>query len=146
MFHINCITTEKINSFINSYVNKRDISSTLVDTVIEKLIINLVDVGLNEQNFETYQNSFSTGRNFKSSDKVLIIHGDKDTTVRPDNADRVEAKAKEANTKLTYKWKVSGKPHAFVVVGMEKDNYYNLVGKYLKCIENDNACQSVSIN
>lgn len=137
---------EKINSFINSYINKRDISSTLVDTVIEKLIMNLLDVGLTEQNFETYQNSFSTGRNFKSSDKVLIIHGDKDTMVRPDNADRVEAKAQEANTKLTYKWKVSGKPHAFIVAGMEKDNYYNLVGKYLKCIENDNACQSVSIN
>ena len=25
--------------------------------------------------------------------------------VRPDNADRVEEKAQEANTKLTYKWK-----------------------------------------
>ena len=66
--------------------------------------------------------------------------------VRPDNADRVEAKAQEANTKLTYKWKVSGKPHAFIVVGMEKDNYYNWVDKYVKCIENDNACQSVSKN
>lgn len=141
---------EKLNDFINNYaksiINKRDTSTSLVDTVIEKIIINLVDVGLTEQNFETYQNSFSTGRNFKSTDKVLIIHGDKDTTVRPNNADRVEQKAKEANTKLSYKWKVSGKPHAFVVIGMEKDNYYSLVKKYLNCIENDSACQSVSIN
>ena len=58
----------------------------------------------------------------------------------------IEWKQKHKKLILSYKWKVSGKPHAFIVVGMEKDNYYNLVGKYLKCIENDNACQSVSIN
>lgn len=138
---------EEFKNAIGSYfpVQRREAKGSLMDNIIEKVIIDLLDVGLTSDNFEKYQNSFSTGRNFQAGDKVLIVHGQKDTTVKPENSVIVEAKAKEANTKLNHYWKVDGMPHAFVVIGVKKNDYKTLVHEFLDCVSNDLKCSDVGL-
>lgn len=121
-------------------IQKKETDDGLVDNLVKFLIMDLVDVGLTDDDFDIYQDSFAGNRNFQASDKVLIIHGQSDTTVLPSNSEVVLEKATAANTALHHYWKVESAPHAFIVVGMNKDKYTSLIDRYLECIENDVKC------
>lgn len=114
--------------------------SEVLNGVIGKVLIALVGVGLNDDNYDYYSNSFAEGRQFPAGSKVMVIHGTGDTTVPHSNADEVAKKVSPAT--LVHKWDAAAAPHAFVVIGMNKDEYKNLIADFTKCV-NDNSCTTI---
>ena len=92
---------------------------------VKKFLIHFVGVGLSESNFDYYQDTFAAGRVF-SDVPMLIIHGTDDTTVPYNNSVTVINEAKNRNLKTTF-WSVEGQPHAFIVAGINKQEYRNQV-------------------
>lgn len=121
--------------------NKISNSSSLLDGLIAKVLMSVGNVGLNEDNYEKYSNSFSEGRKFPAGSKVLIIHGTSDTMVPHDNADLIAANVSPAT--LVHKWDADGKPHAFIVAGFNKNEYSSLIANFTKCASDSN-CNSIS--
>lgn len=118
-------------------------TSNLVDTLVSKVLMSLVGVGLTDENYAKYSDSFSAGRVFPQGSKVITIHGTSDTTVPPSNADTVKKHIENTgDAKLLYKWDVEGKPHAFVIVGSNKNQYTNLIGNFANCVNNSNLCNA----
>ena len=97
----------------------------------------LVGIGLTEDNYDYYSDSFANGRQFPANSKVAIIHGTGDTTVPHSNADTVAA---NAGNKLAFNWAAEGQPHAFIVVGSEKEKYKSLVSQFTDCVEGTGTC------
>ena len=116
-------------------------SSNVLDGLIGTVLMNLVGVGLTEENYDKYSNVFSNGRHFPAGSKVLIVHGTSDTTVPHSNADTVAANVSPAT--LVHKWDAEGQPHAFVIVGSNKSEYSNLIANFTDCVNNSN-CTSIS--
>ena len=112
-------------------------SENVLEGLVAKALMNLVGVGLTEENYSKYSNVFSDGRAFLSGSKVMVIHGTLDTTVPHSNADTVEKNISPAN--LVHKWDAINQPHAFIVIGSQKEEYKTKVSKYLDCVE-DNTC------
>ena len=113
--------------------------SGMLEGLVSKVLINLIGVGLTEDNYAIYSNSFASGRNFPTNSKVMVIHGTADTMVPHSNADTVAASVNPGI--LVNKWDVSGQPHAFIIMGTKKDEYQSNVSKYVACLENPN-CKS----
>lgn len=116
-------------------------TSNVLDGLVGKVLMNLVGVGLTEDNYDKYSNVFSSGRQFPAGSKVVIIHGTSDTTVPHSNADTVAANVSPAT--LLHKWDADGMPHAFIVVGSQKETYAKLISNFTKCITDSN-CTSIS--
>ena len=147
------INKDSIEDLINNYggigqntnnvvrLNSSSNDEQVLEGLIAKVLINLVGVGLNENNYAKYSDVFSSGRKFVEGSKVMVIHGTADTTVPHSNAEIVAKNIKPGI--LVHKWDVQNQPHAFVVVGIKKDEYKSLVSKYLQCI-NNNTCSSIS--
>lgn len=104
-------------------------SGDFLDGLISTVLINLIGVGLTEDNYAYYSDSFAEGRRFPSGSNVMIIHGTSDTTVPHSNADTVAANI-PSDVKLFKKWDAEGMPHAFVIIGSEKDNYSKAVNDF----------------
>ena len=119
----------KLTLINNSTSSNKD---NFLDGIIGTVLMNLVGVGLTEDNYEYYSNAFADGRDFPSGTKILVIHGTSDTTVPHSNADAVAAKA---GNKLFYQWNAEGNPHAFVIVGTDTEQYKNLVAEFTNCID-----------
>lgn len=109
-------------------------SSSVIDTLLRNVIMKLLNTGLDDSNYDKYSNAFYSGRTFPSGAKIMIIHGTSDTIVNHSNAETVAANIGSAD--LFYKWDAEGKPHAFIVAGLDKDNYSNLVASYTKYVDN----------
>ena len=116
-------------------------SGNFLDGLVGTALMELVGVGLTEDNYAKYSDVFSSGRKFPDGAKVAIIHGTSDTTVPFSNADTVAKNVSPAT--LVKKWEVSGAPHAFVVVGQKTTEYKDLVSKFTDCVENAN-CKSIN--
>ncbi len=116
-------------------------TSEIIDGVVGKVLMALVGVGLNDDNYDYYSNVFSEGRAFPSGSKVMIIHGTGDTTVPHSNADEVAKNVSPGI--LVHRWDPTLAPHAFVVIGMNKDEYKELVGEFTKCVA-DNTCTTIN--
>mgnify|MGYP003301043276 FL=1 len=116
-------------------------TSEILNGVVGKVLMALVGVGLNDDNYDYYSNSFAEGRQFPEGSKVVIIHGTSDTTVPHSNADEVAENV--APGVLLYKWDVESAPHAFVVIGQKKDEYKNLVASFTNCVT-DNTCTTIT--
>ena len=123
------------------YPREDDSTSDVLEGVISQVLMNLVGVGLTEDNYAKYSNVFSTGRSFPSGSKVMIIHGTADTTVPHSNADTVAANVSPAT--LVHKWDAELQPHAFIVVGSNKADYTSLVGNFTKCL-NNSSCTTIT--
>lgn len=134
----NIMPTNMNNGLINNSLSN---SGNFLDGVVGTAIMELVGVGLTEENYDYYSNVFAGGRSFPANAKVVIIHGTADTTVPHSNADVVAANISPA--KLVHKWDAAGKPHAFVVVGVSKAEYTNVIKDFTDCV-NDNACVSIN--
>lgn len=116
-------------------------TSEILNGVVGKVLMTLVGVGLNDDNYDYYSNSFAEGRQFPEGSKVVIIHGTSDTTVPHSNADEVAENV--APGVLLYKWDVESAPHAFVVIGQKKEEYKNLVASFTNCVT-DNTCTTIT--
>ena len=115
--------------------------SNVVNGLISKALMEIIGVGLTEDNYDKYSNAFSEGRHFPQGAKVMIIHGTADTTVPHSMADIVANNVSPGM--LVHRWDVAGSPHAFIVLGSKKDEYKSVVEKYTKCVLDAN-CTSVN--
>ena len=112
------------------------ITSTVGDAVIKKLIMNVVDVGLTDSNFDELQSSVKSLS--KSSLPILIIHGTKDTTVPFKNSTEIYNTAiSNKNIHYVQRFEAEGEPHAFIILG-NKENVYtghvkNFIAQAEKC-------------
>lgn len=132
-------TSTSINNSKLTLINDSKASDdNFLNGVVGKVLMKLVGVGLTEENYEKYSNSFSTGRGFTKNSKVLVIHGTSDTTVPPSHGDEI-ANAAKNQANLFFQWKAQGQPHAFVVIGKEREKYSNLIQKFIGCVENNNC-------
>lgn len=136
--------TNSVGSSKVTLVNNGTSSSgNFLDGLVGTVLMKLVGVGLTEDNYDYYSNVFASGRSFPVDSKVLIIHGTGDTTVPHSNANTVAANA--GSSRLFYQWNASGSPHAFVVIGTNKDKYANLVAEFTSCIDGK-SCSVTPLN
>ena len=139
------IPTSSINNSRGNLVKMN--SSLNIDTsgvlngLVGKVLMNLVGLGLTDDNYNKYSDVFSEGRTFPQESKVVIIHGTSDTTVPHSNADTVASNISPAT--LLHKWDADGMPHAFIVVGSNKTEYTNLITNFTNCVT-DTSCTNIS--
>lgn len=96
--------------------------TTLLGDLIKTLIIDLVGVGLNDNNFDTLQNALNSLNN--STLPLLIVHGTGDTTVPSSNSDKIyDAAMKNKNIPYVQRYLAKDGPHAFITLGMNKGEY-----------------------
>lgn len=129
-------TSSTSNSKVTLVNKSTNNSGNFLDGIVGTVLMNLVGVGLTEDNYDYYSDVFASGRSFPTNSKVLIIHGTSDTTVPHSNAKTV---ASNAGNRLFYQWNASGKPHAFVVIGTDTDRYANLVSEFTDCIDGESC-------
>ena len=141
---------KRTNATTNDYnvrmmANNTLASSNLTDTLVKKVLMKLVGIGLTDENYDKYSNVFSTGRSFPKGSKVIIIHGTSDTIVPHSNSDVIANHILTTNdANLLYKWDVANAPHAFIVVGSHKSEYTNLVKNFSACVADSNNCSKFS--
>lgn len=109
-------------------------SSSLTDEVIKKLLIDNVDVGLTEENFDTYQNALDSLN--RSELPVLIIHGTDDSIVPFENSTEIY-NAAMANSKIPYvqRFTAESEQHAFIVLGAKYNVYEGHVENFINKAE-----------
>lgn len=108
--------------------------TTLLGDVIKTLIMDIVGVGLTDDNFDTRQNALNSLAN--STLPLLIVHGTSDTTVPVSNSDKIYAVAMQ-NPKIPYvqRYLADGGVHAFITVGMNRGEYEAHLGNFIDVAE-----------
>lgn len=108
---------------------------SLIDLLIRTVLINVVDVGLTEANFDDYQDGLESFKNCEVP--VLIVHGTKDTTVLFENSDVLYNTAISNESKIPYvqRFVAEGQPHAFVTIGTKYNVYEGHVDNFIKTAE-----------
>ena len=102
-----------------------DCGYTDMEDFANETFLLMLNIGLTKDNFDYYSKATNS---LKYCDlPMLVIHGTMDTTVKPENADRV----KNAVNGPVDQWKVSGGVHAFVIMGMNKDDYKEHVQDFI---------------
>lgn len=108
---------------------------SLIDSLIKTVLINVVDVGLTEANFNDYQDGLESFK--KCEVPVLIVHGTKDTTVPFENSDVLYNTAISNESQIPYvqRFTAEGQPHAFVTIGTKYNVYEGHVDNFIKTAE-----------
>lgn len=131
-------SSNKLVAKILGIFKKDDLSSvsngSLTDEVIKKLLINNIDVGLTEENFDTYQNALDSLNRCELP--ILIIHGTKDSIVSFENSTEIYNSAM-ANSKIPYvqRFSANGEQHAFIVLGAKYNVYEGHVENFINKAE-----------
>ena len=131
-------SSNKLVAKILGIFKKDDLSSvsngSLTDEVIKKLLINNIDVGLTEENFDTYQNALDSLNRCELP--ILIIHGTKDSIVPFENSTEIYNSAM-ANSKIPYvqRFSADGEQHAFIVLGAKYNVYEGHVENFINKAE-----------
>ncbi len=99
---------------------------------IKTFLINFVGVGLTQSNFDSYQDSFASNRAF-SNVPILVIHGTSDTIVPYENSTIVINESAARGLKTTF-WSVENAPHAFIVAGMNNQDYRNHIIEFTNSV------------
>ena len=123
-------TTIKSLKELNVIGLTEDCGYTDMTEFASKSMLILMKIGLTKDNFDYYSNATNS---LKYCDLPMqIIHGTKDTTVKPENAERVK------NTVKGYseKWDVDGGVHAFIIMGSNKAEYKKHVQAFISKCEN----------
>lgn len=109
-------------------------SDSLTDSLIKKILIEKIGVGLTEENFDTYQNALDSLNRCELP--ILIIHGTKDSTVPFENSTEIYNVAME-NTKIPYvqRFIAEGEQHAFIVLGTKYNVYEGHIENFIKNAE-----------
>lgn len=114
--------------------NLSSLKGNLVDTVIKKLLISKIGVGLTESNFDQYQNALDSLN--RCNLPILIIHGTKDSMVPFDNSTEIYNTAM-ANSKIPYvqRFTAEGEQHAFIILGNKYNVYKGHVEHFVSTAE-----------
>lgn len=121
-------------SILTQTVDKENLYELIGEETVSGLLMNVLDVGIKENDFEVKQNALSADRTM-SDVPLYIIHGTADTTV-PYSISTTKVYPTAVSKGLLYDfWQVSNKPHAFIIVGMEKEQYKQNIYKFIDFAE-----------
>lgn len=130
-------------SIITQIGDKENLYDLIGEETVEGLLMNVIDVGIKENEFELKQNALSSKRTM-SDVPLYVIHGTADTTV-PYSISTTKVFPTAISKGLLYDfWQVSNKPHAFIVVGMEKEQYETRLHKFIEFAEEREASTRVT--
>lgn len=137
---INGMTSSGLGSELLKTITGKDSLTEIVGKDnMRNILLNVIKVGIKENEFDLKQDVFYSGNlgtRKMSNVPLYIIHGTVDTTV-PFSISKniVSVKANQAG--LLYKfWEVSNMPHAFIVVGVQKDSYQSNLANFITYAEN----------
>jgi len=135
---LNTVGDSELVSMILGIFDKNSLSNILTDEQIKEFLINTIDVGLSEENFDKKQDAINSLR--KCEVPLLIIHGTNDTTVPFKNSDTVYNEAmKISSIPYVQRFIADGEPHAFIVVGNQYNVYEGHVHNFIKEAESISA-------
>ncbi len=128
---INSIGNNVLVSKILGLFDVTDLSDVVGRDTIKDLLINQIDVGLTEENFDELENALNSLA--KSSTPILIIHGTSDTTVPFENSTEVyEAAMANENIPYVQRFEAEGEQHAFIVLGSQENVYEGHVENFIE--------------
>ena len=109
-------------------------NGSLTDETIKKLLINNINVGLTEENFDTYQNALDSLNRCELP--ILIIHGTEDSIVSFENSTEIYNSAM-ANSKIPYvqRFSANEEQQAFIVLGSKYNVYEGHVENFINKAE-----------
>lgn len=115
----------------------------LTDDIIKKLLIDVVKVGLTEENFDTYQNALDSLN--KSELPILIIHGTSDTIVTYENSTEIYNTAM-ANDKIPYvqRYVIQNGQHASIILGTNYNVYEGHVHNFIE--KSEDVAEGKTVN
>ena len=131
-------SSNALTSKILGISGKDDLSSltqgNLTDTIIKKLLISKIGVGLTEENFDQYQNALDSLN--RCDLPLLIVHGTKDSTVPFENSTEIYNTA-IANSKIPYvqRFTAEGEQHAFIILGSKYNVYKGHIENFVSKAE-----------
>lgn len=118
-------------------------TDSLVDSVIKKLLIECLGVGLTEENFDQKQNALDSLA--KCDLPILIIHGTSDSIVPFENSDAIYKTAMEnPNIPYVQRYTVKDGQHASIVLGTKYNVYEGHVENFIKQSEEIAAGKTVN--
>ena len=132
----------KVLGLLNK-VDLGNLGNTLAsDSLVKNLLINTIDVGLTEENFDEKQNALNSLANAEVP--ILIIHGNADSTVPFENSDRVYETAMN-NNKIPYvqRFIAEDENHAFIIMGNKYNVYEGHVQNFIAKAEEIKAGNTV---
>lgn len=125
-------------STILGLFNKDGLDNLLTDDQIKNFVINYVDVGLTQDNYDEKQDALNSLKNCEVP--ILIIHGTEDTTVPYKNSETVYNEAMKISTiPYVQRFSAEGEPHAFIVVGNQYNVYEGHVQNFIAKAESISA-------
>ena len=128
-------------------IKKDDLSSlssgSLTDSIIKKLLIEKIGVGLTQENFDQYQNALDSLN--RCNLPLLIVHGTKDSTVPFENSTEIYNTAMN-NSKIPYvqRFTAEGEQHAFVILGSKYNVYEGHIKNFINKAETIASGKSVN--
>lgn len=122
---------------------KTDLTEVITEDTIKTLIINVVDVGLTTENYDTLSNNLNSLA--KCNLPLMIVHGTSDTTVPFKNSTEIYNAAIQ-NTKIPYiqRFTADGESHAFIVLGNKENTYKAYVKEFISQSEKVKNGQTVN--
>ena len=124
---------------LKAITGKDNLYDIVGDNNVKNVLMNVIKVGIKANEFDLKQDSFysgTLGSRKMSNVPLYIIHGTADTTV-PFSISKniVSVKAKQASLLYNF-WEVPSMPHAFIIVGVQKDTYQANLASFIKYAEN----------
>lgn len=119
------------------------ITSTVGDTVIKKLIMNAVDVGLTDANYDELSNNLNSLN--RCTLPILIVHGTKDSTVPFKNSTEIyNAAISNKNIPYVQRFVAEGEQHAFIILGSKENVYVGHVKNFIAQAEKIKSGETVN--
>ncbi len=119
------------------------ITSTVEDTVIKKLIMNVVDVGLTDANYDELSNNLNSLN--RCTVPILIVHGTKDSTVPFKNSTEIyNAAISNKNIPYVQRFVAEGEQHAFIILGSKENVYVGHVKNFIAQVEKVKSGETVN--
>ena len=127
---LNTVGNNELVAKILGIFDVTDLSSIIDRDTIKDMLINQVDVGLTEENFDELENALNSLA--RASTPLLIIHGTSDTTVPFKNSTDVYNTAmSNENIPYVQRFEAEGEQHAFIVLGNKENVYEGHVDNFI---------------
>lgn len=131
---LNTLGNNELVSKILGIFNVTDLSQVIGRDKIKDLLINQVDVGLTEENFDEHENALDSLE--KCQVPILIIHGSGDSIVPFANSTRVyETAMNNASIPYVQRFEAEGEQHAFIVLGIKANVYEGHIDNFITQVE-----------
>ena len=127
---LNTLGSNELVAKILGIFDVTDLSQVISRDTIKDMLINQVDVGLTEENFDEHENALASLE--KCQLPILIIHGTSDTTVPFENSTRVyETAMNNPNIPYVQRFEAEGEQHAFIILGAKENVYEGHVDNFI---------------